>query len=128
MNKVIGTMTTKQEAILVGDHHIVTQGAIADEEAAFAGGTLLYKGEDGYQAFASNDETNSPVAVALDALEAAASDAVVPIVVNTGVFARPNHVIFLLLCHLQICYFCRRNFGEAKVHKIWIRNSPVGLS
>ena len=30
MNKVIGTMTVKQEAILVGDHHIVTQGAIAD--------------------------------------------------------------------------------------------------
>ena len=78
MNKVIGTMTVKQEAILVGDHHIVTQGVIADEEAAFAGGTLLYKGESGYQAFASNDETNSPVAVALDALEAAASDAVVP--------------------------------------------------
>lgn len=78
-------MTTKQEAILVGDHHIVTQGAIADEEAAFAGGTLLYKGEDGYQAFASNDETNSPVAVALDALEAAASDAVVPIVVHGAV-------------------------------------------
>ena len=51
MNKVIGTMTTKQEAILVGDHHIVTQGAIADDEAAFAGGTLLYKGENGYQAF-----------------------------------------------------------------------------
>ena len=47
MDKVIGTMTTKQEAILVGDHQIVTQGAIADEEAAFAGGTLLYKGEDG---------------------------------------------------------------------------------
>lgn len=85
MNKVIGTMTVKQEAILVGDHHIVTQGAIADEEAAFAGGTLLYKGESGYQAFASNDETNSPVAVALDALEAAASDAVVPIVVHGAV-------------------------------------------
>lgn len=85
MDKVIGTMTTKQEAILVGDHHIVTQGAIADEEAAFAGGTLLYKGERGYQAFASNDETNSPVAVALDALEAAASDAVVPIVVHGAV-------------------------------------------
>lgn len=85
MNKVIGTMTVKQEAILVGDHHIVTQGAIADGEAAFAGGTLLYKGEIGYQALASNDETNSPVAVALDALEAAASDAVVPIVVHGAV-------------------------------------------
>ena len=85
MNKVIGTMTTKQEAILVGDHHIVTQGSIAAEEAAFVGGTLLYKGEDGYQAFASNDETNSPVAIALDALEAKASDAVVPIVVHGAV-------------------------------------------
>ena len=85
MDKVIGTMTVKQEAILVGDHHIVTQGAIADEEPAFAGGTLLYKGENGYQAFASDDETNSPVAVALDPLEAAASDAVVPIVVHGAV-------------------------------------------
>ena len=85
MNKVIGTMTTKQEAILVGDHHIVTQGAIADEEAAFAGGTLLYKGESGYQALADDDETNKPVAVALDPLEEEAEDAVVPIVVHGAV-------------------------------------------
>lgn len=85
MNKVIGTLTTQQEAILVGDHHIVTSGAIADEEAAFGGGTLLYKGEDGYQALAANDDENKPVAVALEPLEAEASDSVVVIAVHGAV-------------------------------------------
>lgn len=92
MNKVIGTMTTKQEAILVGDHHIITQGAVADEEAAFGAGTLLYKGEDGYQALASDDDENTPVAVAVEPLEAAASDSVVPIVVHGAV--RKEKLIF----------------------------------
>ncbi len=85
MNKVIGTVTTEQVSILVGDHHIVTQGAIADDETAFAGGTLLYKGANGYQALAANDQEHAPVAVALDALTATAEDAVLPIVVHGAV-------------------------------------------
>ena len=92
MDKVIGTMTTKQEAILVGDHHIITQGAVADGEAAFAGGTLLYLSEDGYKAFSSGDDEHGPVAVALEPLEEEASDAVVVIAVHGAV--RRDKLIF----------------------------------
>ena len=85
MNKVIGTLTTQQESILFGDHHIVTQGLIADGEKAFKGGTLLFKGEEGYQALASDDAENKPVAVALEPIESATSDAVVVIAVHGAV-------------------------------------------
>ncbi len=78
MNKVVGEVTVTQEQILHGDHHIVTGLAIADETEAFAAGTVLYKGEDGYVPLTKTDSENKPVAVAIEGLEEEADSAVVP--------------------------------------------------
>ena len=86
MNKVIGTLTTQQVAILVGDHHIVTSVPVAAAVTdAVPEGCLLYLDGTGYKPLAANDSEHDPVAVALENLPANSSDAVLTAAVHGAV-------------------------------------------
>lgn len=82
MNKVIGTVETKQVSVLQGDHHIITAVKIADGQTAFKAGCVLYEDSGAYKALAADDSEHEPVAVALEDLGATAKDAVVNICVH----------------------------------------------
>lgn len=85
MNKVIAEMTTEQNSVVHGDHHIITTVALKDGVGPFDAGTLLFKGESGYEPLPAGETTNKPVAVAYDHLEAKASSAVLNVVVHGAV-------------------------------------------
>ena len=85
MNKVIGTVTTQQNPVLLGDHHIVTGVPVADETVAFAEGTILAKGESGFIPYNPSTQGAVPVAVALEPLTAEADDAVIQAAVHGAV-------------------------------------------
>ena len=69
MNKVIAEITTEQNSVVHGDHHIITTVELKDGVGPFDAGTLLFKGESGYEPLTKEDETNKPTAVAYDNLE-----------------------------------------------------------
>lgn len=85
MNKVIAEITTEQNSVVHGDHHIITTVALKDGVGPFDAGTLLFKGESGYEPLPAGETTNKPVAVAYDQLEAKASSAVLNVVVHGAV-------------------------------------------
>ena len=85
MNKVIAEITTEQNSVVHGDHHIITTVELKDGVGPFDAGTLLFKGESGYEPFTKEDETNKPTAVAYDNLENKASSAVLNVVVHGAV-------------------------------------------
>lgn len=87
MNKVIAEITTEQNSVVHGDHHIVTSVAIKDNVEPFDAGTLLYQGTSGYEPLAKTDKTNQPTAVAFDNLGQKASSSVVNVVVHGAVRA-----------------------------------------
>ena len=82
MNKVIGSVETKQISVLQGDHHIITSVELADGQDSFKAGCLLYEDSGSYKALAADDETHSPTAVALEDVEGKTSKAVVNACVN----------------------------------------------
>lgn len=82
MNKVIGTVETKQVSVLQGDHHIITAVKIADGQAAFKAGCVLYEDSGAYKALGASDSEHKAVAVALEDLGATAKDAVVNVCVH----------------------------------------------
>lgn len=85
MNKVIAEITTEQNSVVHGDHHIITTVALKDGVGPFDAGTLLFKGASGYEPLTKSDVTNTPVAVAYDNLESKASSAVLNVVVHGAV-------------------------------------------
>lgn len=85
MNKVIAEITTEQNSVVHGDHHIITTVVLKDGVGPFDAGTLLFKGESGYEPLTKSDEINTPVAVAYDNLESKASKAVLNVVVHGAV-------------------------------------------
>ena len=85
MNKVIAEITTEQNSVVHGDHHIITTVELKDGVGPFDAGTLLFKGESGYEPLPAGETTNKPVAVAYDHLEAKASSAVLNVVVHGAV-------------------------------------------
>ena len=85
MNKVIAEITTEQNSVVHGDHHIITTVALKDGVGPFGAGTLLFKGESGYEPLPAGETTAKPVAVAYDNLEAKASSAVLNVVVHGAV-------------------------------------------
>ena len=85
MNKVIAEITTEQNSVVHGDHHIITTVALKDGVGPFDAGTLLFKGESGYEPLTKSDAINTPVAVAYDNLENKASKAVLNVVVHGAV-------------------------------------------
>lgn len=85
MNKVIAEVTTEQNSVVHGDHHIITTVELKDGVGPFAAGTLLFKGESGYEPLPAGETSNKPVAVAYDHLEAKASSAVLNVVVHGAV-------------------------------------------
>lgn len=82
MNKVIAEVTTEQNSVVHGDHHIITAVGLKDGVGPFDAGTLLFKGESGYEPLPAGETTNKPVAVAYDNLEAKASSAVLNVVIH----------------------------------------------
>lgn len=85
MNKVIAEITTEQNSVVHGDHHIITTVALKDGVGPFDAGTLLFKGASGYEPLTKSDATNTPTAVAYDNLESKASKAVLNVVVHGAV-------------------------------------------
>ena len=85
MNKVIAEITTEQNSVVHGDHHIITTVALKDGVGPFDAGTLLFKGESGYEPLPAGETANKPVAVAYDNLESKASSAVLNVVVHGAV-------------------------------------------
>lgn len=85
MNKVIAEITTEQNSVVHGDHHIIISVELKDGVGPFDAGTLLFKGESGYEPLPAGETTNKPVAVAYDNLEAKASSAVLKVVVHGAV-------------------------------------------
>lgn len=85
MNKVIAEITTELNSVVHGDHHIITTVELKDGVGPFDAGTLLFKGESGYEPLTKEDETNKPTAVAYDNLESKASKAVLNVVVHGAV-------------------------------------------
>lgn len=85
MNKVIAEITTEQNSVVHGDHHIITTVELKDGVGPFDAGTLLFKGASGYEPLTKSDETNNPVAVAYDNLESKAVSAVLNVVVHGAV-------------------------------------------
>ena len=85
MNKVIAEVTTEQNSVVHGDHHIITSVELKDGVGPFDAGTLLFKGESGYEPLPAGETTSKPVAVAYDNLEAKASSAVLNVVVHGAV-------------------------------------------
>lgn len=85
MNKVIAEITTEQNSVVHGDHHIITTVELKDGVGPFDAGTLLFKGKSGYEPLPAGETTNKPVAVAYDHLEAKASSAVLNVVVHGAV-------------------------------------------
>ena len=85
MNKVIAEITTEQNSVVHGDHHIITTVELKDGVGPFDAGTLLFKGASGYEPLTKSDATNTPVAVAYDNLESKASNAVLNVVVHGAV-------------------------------------------
>ena len=49
MNKVIAEITTEHNSVVHGDHHIITTVELKDGVDPFDAGTLLFKGESGYE-------------------------------------------------------------------------------
>lgn len=85
MNKVIAEITTEQNSVVHGDHHIITTVELKDGVGPFDAGTLLFKGASGYEPLTKSDATNNPVAVAYDNLESKAASAVLNVVVHGAV-------------------------------------------
>ena len=85
MNKVIAEITTEQNSVVHGDHHIITTVGLKDGVGPFDAGTLLFKGASGYEPLTKSDVTNTPTAVAYDNLESKASKAVLNVVVHGAV-------------------------------------------
>ena len=85
MNKVIAEITTEQNSVVHGDHHIITTVELKDGVGPFDAGTLLFKGASGYEPLTKSDAINTPVAVAYDNLESKASSAVLNVVVHGAV-------------------------------------------
>lgn len=85
MNKVIAEITTEQNTVVHGDHHIITTVELKDGVGPFDAGTLLFKGASGYEPLTKSDEINNPVAVAYDNLESKAASAVLNVVVHGAV-------------------------------------------
>ena len=85
MNKVIAEITTEQNSVVHGDHHIITTVELKDGVGPFDAGTLLFKGASGYEPLTKSDVTNTPTAVAYDNLENKASKAVLNVVVHGAV-------------------------------------------
>lgn len=85
MNKVIAEITTEQNSVVHGDHHIITTVALKDGVGPFDAGTLLFKGASGYEPLAKTDVTNTATAVAFDNLENKAASAVLNVVVHGAV-------------------------------------------
>lgn len=85
MNKVIAEITTEQNSVVHGDHHIIASVALKDGVGPFDAGTLLFKGSSGYEPLAKTDVTNTPTAVAYDNLEDEAASAVLNVVVHGAV-------------------------------------------
>lgn len=84
MNKVIAEITTEQNSVVHGDHNIITTVELKDGVGPFDAGTLLFKGQSGYEPLTKSD-ANTPVAVAYDNLESKASSAVLNVVVHGAV-------------------------------------------
>lgn len=85
MNKVIAEITTEQNSVVHGDHHIIITVELKDGVGPFDAGTLLFKGASGYEPLTKSDATNTPTAVAYDNLESKASSAVLNVVVHGAV-------------------------------------------
>lgn len=85
MNKVIAEITTEQNSVVHGDHHIITTVELKDGVGPFDAGTLLFKGASGYEPLTKSDQTNKPTAVAYDNLESKAASAVLNVVVHGAV-------------------------------------------
>ena len=77
MNRVIGTVETRQSSALEGDHHIITTVDLADGINGVPEGCLLYVDGGKYKALAKTDSASTPVAVALEAVEGTTAKSVV---------------------------------------------------
>jgi hypothetical protein len=91
VNKKIGEVTVRYEAILEGGHHIVGAVSLADGLENLAAGTILYRAADGWRPLPANYGAEKPAAILLDGLKGPASGAVAAAALH-GVIRRDKAV------------------------------------
>jgi hypothetical protein len=92
VDKAIGKVTTRQESILEGGHHIVNAVRLADGLERLLSGTILYRAADGWRPLPVNYTTEKPAAVLLDPVVAETSGAVAAAAIHGAV--RSNKAVF----------------------------------
>lgn len=63
MNGVIGTVTSKQETVLTGDHHIISTAKMQDNITGLKAGDVLVYTETGYKKGTADDTAYDAVLV-----------------------------------------------------------------
>jgi hypothetical protein len=76
VDKTIGTITTKQESILEGGHHIVNAVKLADGLSNLKAGMILYRDTDGWRALPAAYSAENPAAILLEDIAGPTSGAV----------------------------------------------------
>jgi hypothetical protein len=76
VDKVIGKVTTGQESILEGGHHIVNAVKLADGLTGLRAGTILYRDTGGWRPLPASYSTEQPAAILLDDVKGTTSGTV----------------------------------------------------
>ncbi|MDR2134859.1 MAG: hypothetical protein LBP27_07095 [Treponema sp.] len=92
MDKTIGKVTTRQESILEGGHHIISAVRLANGLERLLSGTILYRAADGWRPLPVNYTTEKPAAILLDPVVAQTSGAVAAAAIHGAI--RNNKVVF----------------------------------
>ncbi|MGP1587276.1 MAG: hypothetical protein ACTTHG_02915 [Treponemataceae bacterium] len=73
MNRVIGSIETKQISVLEGSHHIITTLSLKDGITGVQEGSVICLKGGELEVLSKTDSTSEPVAVALDEVEGVTS-------------------------------------------------------
>jgi hypothetical protein len=88
VNKVVGKVTTGQESILEGGHHIVSAVKLADGLTALRAGMILYRGTGGWRPLPAAYTAEKPAAILLEDVEGPSSGAVAAAAIHGALRAK----------------------------------------
>lgn len=73
MNRVIGSIETKQISVLEGSHHIITTLSLKDGITGVQEGSVICLKGGELEVLSKTDSTSEPIAIVLDEIEGATS-------------------------------------------------------
>jgi hypothetical protein len=88
VDKTIGKLTTAQESVLEGGHHIVNAVKLADGLTGLRAGMILYRSANGWRPLPAAYTTEKPAAVLLEDIKGPASGAVAAAAIHGAVRKR----------------------------------------